>query len=114
LREMGYGRRMAIDGHFKELKSCPNRWLELGDNEAIKESVARGVGIECERVSHRVRLAYCSHQGQETIPNSHRLQNPFVGKHVTGECVHLQIHALCLPSHIQQPRSNPYCNHVTN
>lgn len=45
LREKGSGTRMAIDNHFKKLKFRPNLRLELGSNEAIKESVAGGLGI---------------------------------------------------------------------
>jgi DNA-binding transcriptional LysR family regulator len=45
LREKGSGTRMAIDRHFKATKFRPNLRLELGSNEAIKESVAGGLGI---------------------------------------------------------------------
>lgn len=45
LREQGSGTRMAIDHHFKAAKFRPNLRLELGSNEAIKESVAAGLGI---------------------------------------------------------------------
>jgi DNA-binding transcriptional LysR family regulator len=36
---------MAVDNYFKKLKFRPNLRLELGCNEAIKESVAGGLGI---------------------------------------------------------------------
>lgn len=45
LREKGSGTRMAIDHHFKATRFHPNLRLELGSNEAIKESVAGGLGI---------------------------------------------------------------------
>jgi len=45
LREEGSGTRMAVDNYFKRLKFRPDLRLELGSNEAIKESVAGGMGI---------------------------------------------------------------------
>ena len=45
LREEGSGTRMAVDHCFKKLKFRPDVRLELGSNEAIKESVAGGLGI---------------------------------------------------------------------
>lgn len=45
LREKGSGTRMAVDNYFKAAKFQPNLRLELGSNEAIKESVAGGLGI---------------------------------------------------------------------
>ncbi len=45
LREQGSGTRMAVDNCFKQLKFRPDLRLELGSNEAIKESVAGGMGI---------------------------------------------------------------------
>ncbi len=45
LREEGSGTRMAVDHCFKNLKFRPDVRLELGSNEAIKESVAGGLGI---------------------------------------------------------------------
>lgn len=45
LREKGSGTRMVIDHHFKANRFRPNLRLELGSNEAIKESVAGGLGI---------------------------------------------------------------------
>ena len=45
LREKGSGTRMAIDHFFKAAKFQPNLRLELGSNEAVKESVAGGLGI---------------------------------------------------------------------
>ena len=45
LREEGSGTRMAVDNCFKKLKFRPDLRLELGSNEAIKESVAGGMGI---------------------------------------------------------------------
>jgi DNA-binding transcriptional LysR family regulator len=45
LREKGSGTRMAGDQFFRQMKFRPNVRLELGSNEAVKESVAGGLGI---------------------------------------------------------------------
>jgi len=45
LRERGSGTRMAVDAHFRKLQFTPDLRLELGNNEAIKEAVAGGLGI---------------------------------------------------------------------
>ena len=45
LRERGSGTRMATDRTFKEQGFAPSRWLELGSNEAIRESVASKLGL---------------------------------------------------------------------
>jgi DNA-binding transcriptional LysR family regulator len=45
LRESGSGTRMAADQYFRKKKFKPNIRLELGSNEAVKESVAGGLGI---------------------------------------------------------------------
>ena len=45
LRESGSGTRMAADQHFRRKKFRPDIRLELGTNEAVKESVAGGLGI---------------------------------------------------------------------
>jgi LysR family transcriptional regulator, low CO2-responsive transcriptional regulator len=45
LREQGSGTRMACDAHFDGLGFQPNVRLELGSNEAIKHSVAAGLGL---------------------------------------------------------------------
>jgi DNA-binding transcriptional LysR family regulator len=45
LRESGSGTRMAADQHFRRKKFRPDIRLELGSNEAVKESVAGGLGI---------------------------------------------------------------------
>lgn len=45
LREAGSGTRMAADQYFRKKKFKPDIRLELGSNEAIKESVAGGLGI---------------------------------------------------------------------
>lgn len=45
LRENGSGTRMAADLFFKRKAFKPDVRLELGSNEAIKESVAGGLGI---------------------------------------------------------------------
>lgn len=45
LRESGSGTRMAADQYFGKKKFKPNIRLEVGSNEAIKESVAAGLGL---------------------------------------------------------------------
>jgi DNA-binding transcriptional LysR family regulator len=45
LREKGSGTRMAVDRHFREQRFRPDVRLELGSTEAVKESVAGGLGI---------------------------------------------------------------------
>ena len=45
LREPGSGTRMAADQHFRKMRFRPDVRLELGSNEAVKESVAGGLGI---------------------------------------------------------------------
>ena len=45
LREPGSGTRMAADQHFRRKKFRPDVRLELGSNEAVKESVAGGLGL---------------------------------------------------------------------
>ena len=45
LREPGSGTRMTADQYFRGKKFRPDIRLELGSNEAVKESVAGGLGI---------------------------------------------------------------------
>ena len=45
LRETGSGTRMVGDQFFKKMKFRPDVRLELGSNEAVKESVAGGLGL---------------------------------------------------------------------
>ena len=45
LREPGSGTRLAVDSHFATLGLQPRVRLELGSNEAVKQSVAAGMGI---------------------------------------------------------------------
>ena len=45
LRESGSGTRMTADQYFRRKKFRPDIRLELGSNEAVKESVAGGLGI---------------------------------------------------------------------
>lgn len=45
LRERGSGTRIAADAHFKRLGFVPQVRLELGSNEAVKESVAGQLGL---------------------------------------------------------------------
>jgi DNA-binding transcriptional LysR family regulator len=45
LREKGSGTRMAGDQFFRKMKFRPDVRLELGSNEAVKESVAGGLGV---------------------------------------------------------------------
>jgi DNA-binding transcriptional LysR family regulator len=44
-REKGSGTRMAVDQYFRKMRLKPDIRLELGSNEAVKESVAGGLGI---------------------------------------------------------------------
>lgn len=45
LRESGSGTRMATDRHLRKLRFSPRLRLELGNNEAIREAVAGGLGV---------------------------------------------------------------------
>ncbi len=45
LREKGSGTRMATDAHLRQLGFAPAAILELGSNEAIKESVQGQLGV---------------------------------------------------------------------
>lgn len=45
LRERGSGTRLAGDAHFAENGFDPRVRLELGSNEAVKQSVAAGMGL---------------------------------------------------------------------
>jgi len=45
LRERGSGTRIAVDAHFRAQGFVPSVRLELGSNEAVKESVAGGLGL---------------------------------------------------------------------
>jgi DNA-binding transcriptional LysR family regulator len=45
LRERGSGTRLACDAHFQAQGFAPRVRLELGSNEAIKHSVAAGMGL---------------------------------------------------------------------
>jgi len=45
LREKGSGTRMTGDQYFRHMKFRPDIRLELGSNEALKESVAGGLGL---------------------------------------------------------------------
>jgi DNA-binding transcriptional LysR family regulator len=82
LREQGSGTRMAVDAFFKKHKFRPDLRLELGSNEAIKESVAGGLGI--------------------AVVSSHALQG-----NAKGQCVAvLQVAGLPIESqwHIVHPK----------
>jgi DNA-binding transcriptional LysR family regulator len=45
LRERGSGTRIAVDAQFKRLRFAPSVRLELGSNEAVRESVAGNLGL---------------------------------------------------------------------
>lgn len=45
LREVGSGTRLATDAHFRAHDFTPSVRLSLGSNEAIRESVAAGLGL---------------------------------------------------------------------
>jgi DNA-binding transcriptional LysR family regulator len=57
LREQGSGTRMAVDQHFRKVKFKPDIRLELGSNEAVKESVAGklGIGVVSRHALHGLR-----------------------------------------------------------
>jgi len=57
LREQGSGTRMAVDQHFCKVKFKPDIRLELGSNEAVKESVAGklGIGVVSRHALHGLR-----------------------------------------------------------
>lgn len=66
VRERGSGTRMACDAHFAEQGFAPQVRLELGSNEAIKQSVAAGMGLA---VMSRHALAADVTQDQVAILN---------------------------------------------
>ncbi len=45
LREAGSGTRLAADAHFRRTRFKPQVRLQLGSNEAVKASVAGGLGV---------------------------------------------------------------------
>lgn len=45
LRERGSGTRIAVDQHFRRLRFVPAVRMELGSNEAVRESVAGKLGV---------------------------------------------------------------------
>ena len=45
MRERGSGTRMSCEKHFKRLGIRPRIRLELGNNEAVKQAVAGGLGL---------------------------------------------------------------------
>lgn len=45
LRERGSGTRLACDAHFQQVGFVPQVWVELGSNEAIKQTVASEMGL---------------------------------------------------------------------
>ena len=45
MREQGSGTRMAVDAHFRSNRFKPLLRLELGSNEAVRESVAGDLGL---------------------------------------------------------------------
>ena len=45
MRERGSGTRMAVDAYFRKKHFSPNIRLELGTNEAVRNSVAANLGI---------------------------------------------------------------------
>ena len=66
LRERGSGTRMATDAHFAQAGFAPAKVLELGSNEAIKESVAAKLGMA---VVSRHALAAFSPDPQVSVLN---------------------------------------------
>lgn len=61
LREKGSGTRMAVDAHFEQLGLAPRVRLELGSNEAVKQSVAAGMGLGL--VSRHALAAHPAEEG---------------------------------------------------
>ena len=45
LRERGSGTRIAVDQHFRRMRFVPAVRMELGSNEAVRESVAGRLGV---------------------------------------------------------------------
>lgn len=65
LREKGSGTRMAGDSHFAKVKFQANVRLELGSNEAVKESVAGGLGIGI--ISHHALHGHQKEHGASVL-----------------------------------------------
>ena len=66
LRERGSGTRIAVDAHFKRLRFAPIVRLELGSNEAIRESVAGNLGLSV--LSVHALGAHVDAQGVVVLP----------------------------------------------
>jgi LysR family transcriptional regulator, low CO2-responsive transcriptional regulator len=60
LRERGSGTRIAVDAHFKRLRFTPTVRLELGSNEAVRESVAGHLGLSVLSV-HALGARHAEH-----------------------------------------------------
>jgi DNA-binding transcriptional LysR family regulator len=69
LREPGSGTRMACDAHFKARSFLPRVRLELGSNEAIKQSVASGIGLSV--LSRHALAANPADDGLAVLPAQH-------------------------------------------
>lgn len=69
LREPGSGTRLACDAHFKGWQFLPRVRLELGSNEAIKQSVAAGIGLSV--LSRHALAADPADDGLAVLPVQH-------------------------------------------
>ncbi len=69
LREPGSGTRLACDAHFKAWQFLPRVRLELGSNEAIKQSVAAGIGLSV--LSRHALAADPADDGLAVLPVQH-------------------------------------------
>ena len=76
LRERGSGTRIAVDAHFRQCGFQPSVRLELGSNEAVKESVAGGLGLAVLSV-HALGPSV-GQQGVVLLPAGHVLQQPLI------------------------------------
>ena len=66
LRERGSGTRMAVDAHFRRVRFKPVLRMELGSNEAIRESVAGNLGLAV--ISRHALPVNASEQGVVVLP----------------------------------------------
>lgn len=69
LRERGSGTRLACDAHFMTWQFSPRVRLELGSNEAIKQSVAAGIGLSV--LSRHALAADPADDGLAVLPVQH-------------------------------------------
>jgi len=97
LREQGSGTRMATDQLFRELDFRPRLRLEMGSNEAIRQSVAGGLGV--------------------AVLSAHALGEGVAGDAVAvldvqGFPVHSQWHVVCPKGKRLSPIANVFREHL--